>query len=223
MANKKHESPHILAYIMEIDKAIRNGEFPNASSMNKKMGWTISRSTFLRYMDILRTLTRRRWNLTLRGTDTFTPTRLILCLRPCWLKVSWYLLGYSHSSNKIRTYAMPRIRKCEITERLFSLPKDFKLENHIAPEIGVWTSSSDTFTVEIEFESRLKTFVSKRIWHKDQILRENADGSVYLSFKTNQLGHTVSWVLSFAGEAKILNPPELKKEVAKAARRILNG
>lgn len=27
MANKKHESPHILAYIMEIDKAIRNGEF----------------------------------------------------------------------------------------------------------------------------------------------------------------------------------------------------
>ena len=43
MANKKHESPHILAYIMEIDKAIRNGEFPNASSMNKKMGWTIKR------------------------------------------------------------------------------------------------------------------------------------------------------------------------------------
>lgn len=39
---------------MEIDKAIRNGEFPNASSMNKKMGWTISRSTFLRYMDILK-------------------------------------------------------------------------------------------------------------------------------------------------------------------------
>lgn len=37
------------------------------------------------------------------------------------------------------------------------------------------------------------------------------------------LDHTVSWVLSFAGEAKILNPPELKKEVAKAARRILKG
>ena len=93
---------------------------------------------------------------------------------------------------------MPRIRKCEITERLFSLPKDFKLENHIDPEMGVWTSSAQTFTVEIEFERQLKTFVSERIWHKDQILRENADGSVYLSFNTNQLGHTVSWVLSFA-------------------------
>ena len=191
MANKKHESPHILAYIMEIDKAIRNGEFPNASSMNKKMGWTISRSTFLRYMDIL--------------------------------KGSWYLLGYSHSSNKIRTYAMPRIRNCEITERLFSLPKDFKRENHIDPEMGVWNSSSDTFTVEIEFESRLKTFVSERIWHKDQILRENADGSVNLSFATNQVDQTVSWVLSFAGGAKVLNPPEIRKQVAKAARKILKG
>ena len=37
------------------------------------------------------------------------------------------------------------------------------------------------------------------------------------------LDHTVSWVLSFAGEAKILNPPELKREVAKGARRILKG
>ncbi len=97
---------------------------------------------------------------------------------------------------------MPRIRKCEITEKQFSLPKDFKLEDHIDPEMGVWNSSSDTFTVEIEFESQLKTFVSERIWHKDQILRENADGSVYLSFKTNQLEHTVAWVLSFAGGQK---------------------
>lgn len=35
-------------------------------------------------------------------------------------KGSWYLLGFSHSSQAIRLYAMPRIRKCEITEK--SLP-----------------------------------------------------------------------------------------------------
>ena len=138
-------------------------------------------------------------------------------------KGSWYLLGYSHSSNKIRTYAMPRIRNCKITEKSFSLPKDFKLENHIDPEMGVWTSSAQTFTVEIEFERQLKTFVSERIWHKDQILRENADGSVNLSFATNQVDQTVAWVLSFAGGAKVLNPPEIRKQVAKAARKILKG
>ena len=118
---------------------------------------------------------------------------------------------------------MPRIRNCKITEKNFSLPKDFKLENHIEPKMGVWTSSAKTFTVEIVFESQLKTFVSERIWHKNQILRENADGSVNLSFATNQVDQTVAWVLSFAGGAKVLNPPEIRKQVAKAARKILKG
>lgn len=87
--------------------------------------------------------------------------------------------------------------------------------------MGVWNNSGDSFTVEIEFESSLKTFVTERIWHKNQVLLENADGSVYLSFKTNQIDQTVAWVLSFAGRAKVLNPPELKEEVAKAAQKIL--
>ncbi len=28
---------------------------------------------------------------------------------------------------------------------------------------------SDSFTVEIEFDSRLKTFVSEKLWHKEQV------------------------------------------------------
>lgn len=136
-------------------------------------------------------------------------------------KGSWYLLGFSHLSEALRLYAMPRIRKCEITEKSFSVPRDFKIENHLAPEMGVWNNSGESFTVEIEFEAKLKTFVTERIWHKNQLLRENADGSIYLSFKTNQINQTVAWILSFAGGAKVLNPPELKEEVAKAAQKIL--
>ena len=326
MAKNKHESPHILAYIMEIDKAIRNDEYPNANSMNRKMGWTISRSTFLRYMDILRDtyhapvdfdfkkngyfytdkayfmpqvmlaegelltlstilpLLDQYKNTPLEGafrslmekltemlpdsisvdsslinnevhfiSDPITrledgvfenvlrATKLHRTLRleyktatssdyemrnfdPYHIicqKGSWYLLGFSHSSQAIRLYAMPRIRKCEITEKSFSVPGGFKIENHLDPEMGVWNNSGESFTVEIEFEAKLKTFVTERIWHKEQVLRENADGSVYLSFKTNQIDQTVAWVLSFAGRAKVLNPPELKKEVAKAAKKIL--
>jgi len=326
MAKNKHESPHILAYIMEIDKAIRNDEYPNANSMNRKMGWTISRSTFLRYMDILRDtyhapvefdfkkngycytdkayfmsqvmlaegelltlstilpLLDQYKNTPLEGafrslmekltemlpdsisvdsslinnevhfiSDPITclengvfenilrATKLHRTLRleyktatssdyqtrefdPYHIlcqKGSWYILGFSHSSEAIRLYAMPRIRKCEITEKSFSVPRDFKIENHIDPEMGVWNNSGGMFNVEIEFESSLKTFVTERIWHKEQVLRENADGSVYLSFETNQLSQTVAWILSFAEGAKVLNPPELKEEVAKAAQKIL--
>ena len=51
---QQRNSPHILAYIMLIDRAIRNGDYPNTNKMNKEKGWALSRSTFGRYIDILR-------------------------------------------------------------------------------------------------------------------------------------------------------------------------
>ena len=63
----------------------------------------------------------------------------------------------------------------------------------------------------------------ERTWHNGQTIKENKDGSVYLSFETNQLGQVVAWVMSFTGGAKVLNPPELKKRVADAAREILKN
>ena len=326
MTKRKHESPHILAYIMEIDRAIRNGEYPNATKMNKKMGWTISRSTFIRYMDILRdtynapvefdfkkngyfytdsayfiqqvmlnegelltlsailpmldqykntsleptfralmqklvqvlpdsvsvdsslinnevhficapvtpladgvfetVLRATKLHRTLRleyktalatdyETREFDPYHLIC------QKGSWYLLGVSHHSHAVRIYALPRIRSCQITENRFTIPADFSIEKHIDPEMGVWNNSGEKFRVEIEFAPHLKTFISERIFHKDQIMREKADGSVFLTFETNQVGQTASWVLGFAGGAKVLNPPELREQVRRAAKWIL--
>ena len=87
--------------------------------------------------------------------------------------------------------------------------------------MGAWGNSGEKFKVEIEFVKGLKTFVMERTWHKGQTLRENKDGSVYLSFETNQLSQTASWVMSFTGGAKVLNPPELKDMVKKAAEEIL--
>lgn len=138
-------------------------------------------------------------------------------------KGSWYLLGLSHHSNAIRLYAMPRMRNCVITEKKFSIPKDFKLEDHIDIQMGAWGNSGEQFNIEIEFVKGLKTYVMERTWHKDQIIRENPDGTVYLSFKTNQLGQTSSWILSFAGGAKALNPPELREQIKKATERILSA
>ena len=63
----------------------------------------------------------------------------------------------------------------------------------------------------------------ERTWHDGQTLKENKDGSVYLSFETNQLGQVAAWVMSFTGGAKVLNPPELKNRVADAAREILKN
>ena len=137
-------------------------------------------------------------------------------------KGSWYVLGLSHHSKAIRLYAMPRIKNCQVTKEKFTIPKDFKLENHLDLQMGAWGNSNSKIKVELQFIKELKTYVMERSWHNGQIMKENSDGTVYLSFETNQLGQVASWVLSFGGRARVLNPPELKKEVEISATRILS-
>jgi predicted DNA-binding transcriptional regulator YafY len=311
---------------MKIDQSIINGEYPNVSKLNKKYGWSFSRSTIGRYIEILKNdydapidydfqkngyyytdptfylqrvmlnegelltlstilpLLEQYKNTPLEESYRNLMNKLIKMLPQnitvdsalinnevhfisnpitkleegvfenilkatklhCTLQMeyktaqntdyeerlfdpyhmicqkgSWYLLGYSHHAQAIRLYAMPRIKNCKVTEKKFSIPKDFKLEDHIDVQIGAWGNSGEKYKVEIEFVKGLKTFVMERTWHDGQTLRENKDGTVYLSFETNQLSQVASWVMSFTGGAKVLNPPKLKEYVQDAAKTIL--
>ncbi len=332
MAQKKktiqRNPTHIFSYIFQIDKDIRNGDYPNANKLNKEHGWNLSRSTFGRYINILRddygapvefdyqkngyyytdntffiqqvmlkegelltlstilplleqykntpleksyrdlmekliqmlpetitvdsalinnevhfisdpitTLEKGVFENVLKATKAhftlqmeyktaqntdyeerrFDPYHMIC------QKGSWYVLGYSHHAQAIRLYAMPRIRNSKITKDKFSIPKDFKLEQHIDVQMGAWGNSGEKFKVEIEFVKGLKTYVMERTWHKGQTMKENPDGSVYLSFETNQLSQVVAWVMSFGGDARVLGPKELKNRVGDAAREILKN
>lgn len=326
MSQKKRESPHILYYLMEMDKAIRNGEYPNAQTF--KAEWGLSRSTVCRYIDVLRDtymapiefdFKRNGYyysdntffiqNVMLKEGELLTLSTLfpmleqykntpleesfknimtkIMDMLPDNISVdsslinnevhfisepatylkegifdtilkatkthrtlelqyksaanttyekrlfdpyhiicqqgSWYVLGYSHTSNAIRTYAMPRIDTARMIERVFKIAPDFKLTQHIDPEFGIYNSTEQKVKIEIEFEQKIKTYVMEREWHKNQELRENPDGTVYLSFETNQLEQAARWVLQFAGAAKVLNPPELKKLVFEAAQKIISS
>lgn len=135
---------------------------------------------------------------------------------------SWYILGYSHNSKAIRTYAMPRIKKATILEKIFKIPSDFKLNQYIDPDFGIWNSAAQKYKIEIEFDQKIKTYIMEREWHKNQEIHENPDGTVYLSFETNQLEQAARWVMEFSGTAKVLNPPELKEMVIASAKEILN-
>lgn len=241
MAQKKtverqYNSPHILSYIIEIDRAIRNGEYPNCNKLNKENVWGLSRSTLGRYINVLRDdfgapieydfqkngyyytdntffiqqvmlkegelltlstilpLLEQYNNTPMEKTYKDLMSKLIKMLPDsitvdsalinnevhfisdpitviqegvfenflkatkmhCTLQLeykraqnedyekrefdpyhiicqkgNWYVLCFSHSSQAIRLWAMPRIRNCKVTKNKFTIPKDFKLEQHI--------------------------------------------------------------------------------------------
>ena len=65
--------------------------------------------------------------------------------------------------------------------------------------------------IELLFDKSINTYILERTWHKNQNCYQNEDGSVYLSFESNQIQETLYWVLRFADSVQILNPPKLKE------------
>ena len=76
----------------------------------------------------------------------------------------------------------------------------------------------------IMVDKSINTYILERTWHKNQTCHQEKDGSVYLSFESNQLQETLFWVLHFGSAVKIMNPPELKQmykeEIEKMSKNI---
>ncbi len=135
-------------------------------------------------------------------------------------KGSWYMLAFCHKHNEVRMFSLARMRDVSITKEKFTVQKDFNPNNFFDPSFGVWSNKEQPVKIELEFSASINTLISERTWHDDQTLRQNKDGSVYLSFTSNQMQETLHWVLGFGDSVKVLNPPELIEQVKEEAKKI---
>ena len=132
----------------------------------------------------------------------------------------WFLFAYDHGRKDIRTFAPARIQSVTSTGETFERSQKFSLEKRLRDSFGVHAGEGK-FEVVIRFTPRAADYIREKKWHPSQKLRELKDGSVELAMKLSSLGEVERWVLSWAGEAKVLKPTELAESVRGAARRIL--
>lgn len=135
-------------------------------------------------------------------------------------KGNWYVVGYCHEHNEFRLFSLSRIQEPQVLEA-FEFDRDFEKKIHIDPSFGVWNAEQKAMKIELQFDSTINTYILERNWHENQECHQMPDGSVYLSFVTNQMKETLYWVLRFGSSVKVLNPPELEQAVKDEARKIL--
>ena len=138
---------------------------------------------------------------------TFDPYK-VLCQ-----KGNWYVIGYCHLHERFNVYALSRMKDLAILDTTFEIKPEFNIKNYIDPEFGIWLSEQKPEKIELLFSSEINTYILERTWHVNQECHQNDDGSVYLSFMSNQLEETFHWVMSFGSEVQVLNPPELKNKI----------
>lgn len=132
----------------------------------------------------------------------------------------WFLFAYDHLRRDIRTFVPARILAVKPTGRTFTRTQKFSVEKRLRDSFGVHSGEGE-YTVILRFNEAVADFIREKKWHDSQKLRELKGGRVELQMTLSSLLEVERWVLSWGGNALVVEPPELKESVRQAAEKLL--
>jgi len=140
--------------------------------------------------------------------------------RLCLIKSAWYLIARPTDADQPRTYRIARFRTLRMLDAPARVPGEFDLREYFGKAWAVFRGDR-TYDVEIQFAAEVAPVVTETVWHHTQKAKNQADGSVILSFQVDGLEEISNWILSWAGRMKVIKPAELRELIAGRLQRAL--
>lgn len=125
---------------------------------------------------------------------------------------TFYLVGYCHLRQEIRIFAVDRIKKLQVTEKSFTVPEDFDIEELMSGSLGAFHGAPQR--VRIVFDRDVAGYVGEKVWHESQTLLPQDDGSLVFEANVAVNPDLKSWILSWGAKARVLEPDSLRQEMA---------
>jgi predicted DNA-binding transcriptional regulator YafY len=105
-----------------------------------------------------------------------------------------------------------RIESAESTDNQFEYPEGFDPEEYLSSAFSLYFE--EPVEVKIRFAIDQARYIRERLWAKGQVIQEDEDGSVMLTINTSGWGDIKRWVMSFGSNAEVLEPGEMRQEIA---------
>jgi proteasome accessory factor B len=134
----------------------------------------------------------------------------------------WFLFAHDHLRKDLRTFLPARIQAVRLTGKTFVRPRKFSIENRLHGSFGVHSGHGE-YKVVVRFDRRVADYIREKKWHPTQQLRNLQDGGVELQLQLSSLVEIERWVLSWGGNARVIEPRELTEAIQESARRILES
>jgi predicted DNA-binding transcriptional regulator YafY len=120
----------------------------------------------------------------------------------------WYVVGFCHLRDEVRTFRVDRIAEISLSDATFSIPPEFDLQAHLKNE----------FQAQPQVKAKLKvdadaTWLFKGNQSYWESIEEQADGSLIVTFSAPALEWAASTVLAYGPAVEMLEPPELRRMV----------
>lgn len=133
----------------------------------------------------------------------------------------WFLFAYDQMRKAIRTFVPARIRAVRPTGKKFERDPKFSIRRELGSSFGVH-SGTGRHRVVLRFSPKVADYIREKRWHESQKLRELKGGAVGLEMTLSSLVEVERWILSWGGDAQVLEPKSLVESVRVAARAILS-
>jgi proteasome accessory factor B len=131
---------------------------------------------------------------------------------------SIYLVAFDPRADRIKHYKVDRVEAVEVSNFPFHRPPDFDIAAHLSPTFGVYLSDGELKTIKVRFAPAVTRYVLESSWHPTEVRIRQGDGSLLTEFQLSSVEEFRSWVLSFGRTAVILEPEELRREIAEELR-----
>lgn len=120
-----------------------------------------------------------------------------------------YLVGYSDRAKDFRRFAVERIQSAKVDMASEPFPTRPEYAARLKSRKAFGLVEDDVTEVKVRFAKAVADYFKERQWHPTQKVRTLKSGDVIVSFQAGGWDEIVSWVLSWGGHARILNPPAL--------------
>ncbi|HEV2318283.1 MAG TPA: WYL domain-containing protein [Verrucomicrobiae bacterium] len=134
----------------------------------------------------------------------------------------WFLFAFDHTRKDIRKFAPSRMRTINPTGKTFERSGKFSLEKQLRNSFGIH-SGQGQYNVVIRFNARAADYIREKKWHESQQLRELKQGAVELRLELSSLVEIERWILSWGGDAKVIQPRQLSEAIRRSAKKILGS
>jgi len=128
-----------------------------------------------------------------------------------------YLIGFDETRGAVRTFKIERLRDLAVTPETFQPPLEASIEEALGP---AWDMIADQPEVEVvlRFTPAVAARVLETRWHPSQQVTTGNDGSLLWRARVSGTIEIRLWILSWGAEVEVLEPPELRADVAATHR-----
>lgn len=146
-----------------------------------------------------------------RGKNEFT-SRDISPQRLIYYKDNWYLDGWCHLKEDIRSFSVDAIQRVEILETKAKDVSEEKLNEELGSGYGIF-SGKDIQWVTLRFSPERARWISKEKWHPKQEGKFLDDGSYQLKIPYSKEPELLIDVMKYGPDVEIIEPKDLRKRI----------